>query len=295
MGTARQAGDGRAAQAAQRTLDVLEFFEGQSAPVPAAEIAAACGIPRSSLYNLLRMLRARGYIAYRRSDGGWVCGQRLLDRRGYGFPFADGLTVAEVIAAASRGLTTADVAGRSSLPPEAVAGILVALAQSDMVTSGADGTWSVGPRLVALESLFGWTARLRAVARPILARLRDASGETASLVVQDGDDVLYLDQVESLFELRCGGWAGRRVSRFGTSAGAAFDDPANPHLVADAVEPGVTAITCAAAGISPAVGVNVIGPTWRMAERGIDELVELVRAAAADLAAAYAPGGATAR
>jgi hypothetical protein len=35
------------------------------------------------------------------------------------------------------------------------------------------------------------------------------------------------------------------------------------------------------------VGVNVIGPTWRVQERGIEELTDLVQAAAGKLAAAY--------
>ncbi len=286
------AGDGRAAQAALRTLDVLEFFERQTVPVPAAEIAAACGIPRSSLYNLLRMLRARGYLTYSRADRGWVCGRRLLERRPDGFRFADGLSVIEAILSVGGGLGAGEVAAITGLPRDAVDLILAALMEADLVAPGGDGAFGLGPRLVAFESPFGWTERLQTVARPILVRLRDASGETASLVVQDGADALYLDQVESAYELRCAGWTGRRVSRAGTSAGAAFADPSRPHIVADAVEPGVTAITCAAAGIRPPVGVNVIGPTWRVGVRGVAELSVLVQAAAGELAAAYSWSGA---
>ena len=279
--------DGRAAQAASRTLDVLEFFEHQSEAVPAAAIAASCSIPQSSLYTLLRMLRGRGYVSYSRGDKGWIRGRRLLDRKADGLRFADGMAVVEVVAAGGGGLSAADVAARSGLTRETVVSVLSALEGEDLVLPGSDGTFGVGRRLVALESPFGWTERLQAIARPILVHLRDASGETASLVVQDGDDALYLDQVESFYELRCGGWAGRRVSRTGTSAGAAFADASRPQVVADAVEAGVTAITSAAAGISPPVGVNVIGPTWRVKERGIQELTDLVQAAADTLAAAY--------
>ncbi len=281
------AGDGRAAQAALRTLDVLEFFETQTAPLSAADIAASCGIPRSSLYNLLRMLRSRGYIAYSRAGRGWVCGRRLLERRSDGFRFVDGIAAAEAIAAGGTALSADEVAVKAGLSRETAGRALVTLEESGLVTAVADGAFAVGPRLVALESPLGWTDRLRAVARPILVKLRDASGETASLVVQDGEDALYLDQVESYYELRCAGWTGRRVSRSGTSAGAAFVDPAHAHVVADAVEPGVTAITSAAGGISPAVGVNVIGPTWRVSERGVEELSRFVQAAAEELGAAY--------
>lgn len=278
---------GGAAQAAQRTLDVLEFFEGHSDPASASEIAAACGIPRSSLYNLLRMLRARGYVAYRRSDGGWVCGRRMLERKTLGIRFSEGMAVVEAVAAGNGGLSVEDLERRTGLSDESLALILPALVEEGLIHPGIEDMYGVGRRLVALESPFGWTERLQAIARPVLVGLRDASGETASLVVEDGDDALYLDQVESFYELRCSGWTGRRVSRTGTSAGAAFGDSSQPHIVADAVEAGVTAITCAVAGVRPAVGVNVIGPTWRVQQRGVDELAELVEAAARQLAAAY--------
>lgn len=288
MERAKQGKDGRAAQAALRTLDILEFFERQAGPATAEAIAGACGIPRSSLYNLLRMLRARGYVTYSAADRGWLRGPRLREPQSEGCRFADGLAVAEAVAAAPAGLCVDEVAVRCALSGDAAARILAALQESGLVVAGSDGTFVVGPRLVAHESPFGWTQRLQALARPILVRLRDAAGETASLVVQDGKDALYLDQVESVYELRCGGWTGRRVSGAGTSAGAAFRDPSRPHRVADAVEPGVTAITCAVPGIKPAVGVNVIGPTWRVNERGVEELTTLVQAAAGELGAAYA-------
>lgn len=280
--------DGRAAQAALRTLDVLEFFEGQTTPVSAADVASACGIPRSSLYNLLRMMRSRGYIVYSRNDRGWVCGRRLLERRTDNFRFVDGIAVVEAVASGGVSLSADEVAAKAGLTRETTGLALAVLEESGMVTLLADGGYAVGPRLVAMESPLGWTDRLRAIARPILVRLRDTSGETASLVVQDGEDALYLDQVESFYELRCAGWTGRRVSRAGTSAGAAFADPSRPHVVADAVEQGVTAITGAVRGISPAVGVNVIGPTWRVGERGVEALAVLVQSAAHELGEIYA-------
>ncbi|MEZ5124840.1 MAG: helix-turn-helix domain-containing protein [Thermoleophilia bacterium] len=282
-----KADGGRAAQAASRTLDVIEFFAAQQEPVSAETVSAACNIPRSTLYNLLRMLRGRGYVEYKRAARGWVCGPRLSEHRADGVSFRDGLAIIETLSASGRSLATEEIVARSLLSHDTVTRVLDELHANAVVTTQADGTICLGSQLVALGSSFGWTERLQALARPILVRLRDASGETASLVVQDGDNALYLDQVESPFELRCAGWTGRRVSRQGTSAGAAFDDASRPHIVADAVEPGVTAITAAAAGISPPVGVNVIGPTWRVAERGIDELTALVVAAAAELAAAY--------
>jgi len=131
---------------------------------------------------------------------------------------------------------------------------------------------------------------LQLAARPVLTRLRDESGETASLVLDDSGEALYLDQVESRFELRCRGWVGRHAPLEGTSVGAAFADATRAHVVADAVDAGVTAIACAASGIEPTVGVSIIGPSWRLEERGLDGLALLVQSAARELAATQTTG-----
>ena len=152
------------------------------------------------------------------------------------------------------------------------------------------GTYGLGRRLLGLASRVGWVEGLQLAARPILTGLRDDSGETASLLLEDSGQALYLDQVESHFDLRCRGWVGRRVALEGTSVGAAFADPSRPQVVPDAVDKGVTAIACAADGIVPTVGVNIIGPSWRLQARGLDQLTGLVQVAAGELAAAYASG-----
>ena len=285
-----QVGDGRAARAASRTLNVLEFVGGQPLPVPAGAISAACGVPRSTLRDLLRMLQGRGYLAYRPADKGWVPGQRMLGLRADSLDFEHGVGVLELFGAGGGGLSLEDIVLRSGLSPALVGRILTALAGFGLVVPCSDGTYALGRRLLGLASRVGWVEGLQLAARPILTSLRDETGETASLLLEDSGQALYLDQVESHFDLRCRGWVGRRVPLEGTSVGAAFADPSSPHVISDAVDKGVTAIACAAEGIVPTAGVNIIGPTWRLQERGLDALAGLVRAAAAELAAAHASG-----
>ena len=287
-GQGTPAGAGRAAKAASRTLDILEFVGQRSFPVSAATIAAACGIPRSTLRGLLRMLQGRGYLVYRPTEKGWAPGQRLLGLRADSLEFEHGIAVLELFGASGGGLSVEDMVARSGLSREMVGRILTGLAGFGLVVPGSDGTYSLGRRLLGLASRVGWVESLQLAARPALTRLRDESGETASLLLKDSGQALYLDQVESRFELRCRGWVGRRVPLAGTSVGAAFGDPSCTHIVADAVETGVTAIACAVGGIEPPVGVNIIGPSWRLEERGLDQLAGLVRAAAGELAAAHA-------
>lgn len=280
-------GDGRAAKAASRTLDVLEFVGGQPLPVPAGAISAACGVPRSTLRELLRMLQGRGYLVYRLADKGWAPGQRMLGLRADSLDFEHGVGVLELFGAGGGGLSLEDIVLRSGLSPALVGRILTALTGFGLVVPCSDGTYGLGRRLLGLASRVGWVEGLQLAARPILTSLRDETGETASLLLEDSGQALYLDQVESHFDLRCRGWVGRRVPLEGTSVGAAFADPSSPHVISDAVNKGVTAIACAAQGIVPTAGVNIIGPTWRLQERGLDELAGLVRVAAAELAAAH--------
>lgn len=279
---------GRAAKAASRTIDILEFVGGQSLPVPAASIAAACSIPRSTLRDLLRMLQARGYLAYRAADKGWTPGQRLLGLRPQGLEFENGIAVLELLGVGGGGLSVEDIVSRSGLSREMVGRILAELAGFGLVVPCSDGTYALARRLLGLASRVGWVESLQLAARPPLTRLRDESGETSSLLLEDSGQALYLDQVESRHELRCRGWIGRRVPLEGTSVGAAFDDPSRPHIVADAVEAGITAIACAVSGIEPLVGVSIIGPSWRLEKRGLDVLAGLVQSAARELADAQA-------
>lgn len=52
------------APAAAHALDVLEHLSRRAEPVPAASIARELGLPRSSVYHLLKVLHDRGYVTH---------------------------------------------------------------------------------------------------------------------------------------------------------------------------------------------------------------------------------------
>ena len=52
------------APAAASALDVLEHLSRHAEPVPAASIARALSLPRSSVYHLLKVLCSRGYVTH---------------------------------------------------------------------------------------------------------------------------------------------------------------------------------------------------------------------------------------
>ena len=108
-------------------------------------------------------------------------------------------------------LTREELCRRSRLPLARVEPLVDDLLATGLLAEDG-GRVALGVRLAALAARSGPLQRLRAAARPVLATLRDTTGETANLVVRDAGEAVYLDQVESLHALRHAGWAGRRIA-----------------------------------------------------------------------------------
>ena len=60
--------------AAERALDVLSALAAASGPVTAAGLARELGIPRSSVYQLLEVLVARGFVTHLADEQRWTLG-----------------------------------------------------------------------------------------------------------------------------------------------------------------------------------------------------------------------------
>jgi DNA-binding IclR family transcriptional regulator len=56
------------ASAARHALDVLKLLSSHAAPMPAAAIARELALPRSSVYHLLAVLRAEGFVVHLREQ-----------------------------------------------------------------------------------------------------------------------------------------------------------------------------------------------------------------------------------
>jgi IclR family acetate operon transcriptional repressor len=127
----------------------------------------------------------------------------------------------------------------------------------------------------------------------VLAGLRDATGETANLIVRDGDELVYLDQVESPHALRHAGWVGRRLPLAEGAASAALaerDVGTEVRVARDAVELGVTAVACRLRAAQPSAALSVTAPTARMGSRRLAACRTAVADAAHQLDAALAAG-----
>src|SRR4051812_744785 len=110
--------------------------------------------------------------------------------------------------------------------------LLGALENEGMVArDGANGAYRLGPEIISLGASAMSTTDLREVAHYELLRLTEESGETSTLEVLTGNDVLVVDEVQGRFLFSAAPEIGRRWPIHATSTGKvllAFAEPKRP-------------------------------------------------------------------
>lgn len=193
------------------------------------------------------------------------------------------------------------------------------------------GRYALGGKLFQLGEACLGQMDLRGLARPLLERLCRQTGETANLVVLDGTEALYLDKVESPQTLRVFSRIGHRAPLYCTAVGkvllacrsAAERDallgagplrPLTRHTLtspaglrrelAQVREQGFAldreeceeGAYCLAVPVRDAQGrveaaLSVSGPTVRLGDQRVPDLIPLMRRAAEELSAQLGFGG----
>ncbi len=267
---------------------MLDLLSGHRHPMPSMAIARECHIPRSTVYRLLNVMRSREYLAYDRRARTWSLGPRVSQVGAASATLAPALDVLEAFDSTTPRLSVAELAARTGHDVARVSELVDALVSERLLAADASGRIGLGLRVVGLAARVAPIEHLLRVARPRLERLRDQTGETANLLVRDGSNVLYLDQVESPRALRVSGWVGRRIPLAGSASGAAITG-SGVHVVADAVESGVVAVACGIAGLgSVEAAVSVTAPALRLRGSLLTHAGSEVEAAADDIGRALA-------
>lgn len=126
----------------------------------------------------------------------------------------------ELIADAEAPPTLEELARASGLPKPTVYRILGLLMRGGLVRREAvEKRYSVGPRLSTLSLTVQMRSPLRARRHAILARLVEEIGETCNFTMLDGNEVVYLDRVETLENVRLHMDVGSRVPLHCTASG----------------------------------------------------------------------------
>ncbi len=113
-----------------------------------------------------------------------------------------------------------ELAASSGLPMPTIHRLIRTLVALGYVRQNLNRRYALGARLIRL----GENASLQfgTWARPLLAELVDAVGETANLAVLERDEVVYVAQVPSRHSMRMFTEVGRRLLPHGTGVGKAM-------------------------------------------------------------------------
>ncbi|MDX3072185.1 IclR family transcriptional regulator [Streptomyces sp. MI02-7b] len=212
----------------------------------------------------------------------------------------------------------------SGLPLPTIHRLMRTLVDCGYVRQQPNRRYALGPRLIRL----GETASrlLGTWARPYLAELVDATGETANMALLDGDEVVYVAQVPSRHSMRMFTEVGRRVLPHSTGVGKALLAQVPPeevrallartgmpaatertitepdaflaelaHIRAQGYavddneqEMGVRCLAVTVPGSPSAAAISVSGPAGRVTDAATEKIVPVLQAAARELSAALA-------
>jgi DNA-binding IclR family transcriptional regulator len=111
------------------------------------------------------------------------------------------------------------IAERVRLPKSTVARLLATLEDVEAVERFDGARWRVGPGVVALTEAVSPERSLISITRPFLSDLVAELGEDAGLGLPDGNEILYVDQVESDNPVQVRDWTGTRVPMHAVPSG----------------------------------------------------------------------------
>ena len=111
------------------------------------------------------------------------------------------------------------IAERVRLPKSTVARLLATLEDVDAVERFDGAQWRIGPGVAGLSSAASPERGLISIAHPFLRDLVAGLEEDAGLGLPDGNEILYVDQVESDNPVQVRDWTGTRAPMHAVPSG----------------------------------------------------------------------------
>ena len=120
-------------------------------------------------------------------------------------------------------LSLTEIAGRVKMPKSTVHRLLATLESKRFIKRDeATGFYHLGLRFIEMATLVQQNLDLERWAQPYLQRLCAECGETVDLAVLEGEQVVYLQVVESPQRVKLAAAVGQRLPAFCTASGKAF-------------------------------------------------------------------------
>ena len=134
-----------------------------------------------------------------------------------------GLTLLEMIGDAREGATVTDLAAHSGLDKGTVSRLLSTLREAGWAyQSPEDRRYRLAGKALALSHDYTNRVDLRALAMPLLSRLRDEWNETVHLGVIEGNEVVYVERLDGTASVQVVSIVGQRLPMARTAMGKAF-------------------------------------------------------------------------
>jgi len=136
---------------------------------------------------------------------------------------ARALSVLNLIAENAPGLNLTGISRELGLAPSTTHRLLTTLQEERYVQYDRDNSrWQIGMQAFVTGNGFLSSRDLVTVARPFMRRMMEESGETVNLAISEGDDVIYMAQVESREMMRVYAKPGNRVPLHCSGVGKAI-------------------------------------------------------------------------
>lgn len=131
------------------------------------------------------------------------------------------IAILEAVSAIRSGATLSELARHTDAPKTSLVGLLQGLTDEGCLLRDQAGRYRLGPRLRSLALRAAAGEDLALLARPALANLVEATGETAVLgcLAPEGDMAVYLDRIESHNSIRYAVAVGERRELYCTAMG----------------------------------------------------------------------------
>ena len=176
------------------------------------------------------------------------------------------------------------IAERVRLPKSTVARLLATLEDVDAVERFDGARWRIGPGVAALTATVSPARSLISIARPFLADLVAELGEDAGLGLPDGNEILYVDQVESDNPVQVRDWTGTRAPMHAVPSGLVLlaewpEDALDAYLGGELAALTRHTVTDAAVLRARLAEVREAGFAWGLEEfaEGIDSVAAPIR------------------
>ena len=132
------------------------------------------------------------------------------------------LSVLEAVAAPGAPHRLTDIAGEVNLPKSTIHRILQILGGDGYVIGSSEGTYTVGPRALALAGQVLAHNDIRALADPVLSELQRTTGATVHFALRSGSSAVYVAKFEGDQPYRMASRVGAAIPLHCTSIGKAI-------------------------------------------------------------------------